>query len=84
MAIHRDPNAPATVRDVERVIATMAELLFDLQRSVCAAVPIALREALGADVDAARLKRAGEIIFAEIAARFRIAASATLLTIGGA
>ena len=55
MAIHRDPNAPATVRDVERVIATMAELLFDLQRSVCAAVPIALREALGADVDAARL-----------------------------
>jgi hypothetical protein len=42
MAKHRDPNAHATAYDVERVTATMAELSFDLERSVRAAVPIAL------------------------------------------
>jgi hypothetical protein len=65
MAKRLDPNAPATARDVERVVATMAELSLDLERSVRAAVPIA------------------QIIFAEIAARYRVAAGATLLTLRG-
>ncbi|MFZ1125383.1 MAG: hypothetical protein WAN59_09640 [Candidatus Baltobacteraceae bacterium] len=83
MAQDHDPNAPATARDVERVVATMAELSFDLQRSVCAAVPYALSETLGADIDAARLARVGQVICSEIAARYRVAAAATLLTIRG-
>jgi hypothetical protein len=70
MAKHRDPNAHATAYDVERVTATMAELSFDLERSVRAAVPIALAEALGAEIDPARLERVAQIIFAEIAMRY--------------
>ncbi len=81
MANRLDPNAPATARDVERVVARMAELSFDLERSVRAAVPSALSEALGAELDPARLERVAQIIFAEIAARYRVNAGATLLTL---
>ncbi len=83
MAKRHNPSAPATARDVERVVATMAELSFDLERSVRAAIPIALSEALGADVDSARLERVAQIIFAEIGARYRVNAGATLLTLRG-
>jgi hypothetical protein len=81
MAQHPDPNAPATARDVERALATMAELSLDLLRAIRAAVPIALQETLGAELDPARLERVAEVILAETAARFRIGAGATLLTI---
>ena len=59
----------------------MAELSFDLERSVRAAVPIALAEALGTETDPARLERVAQMIFAEIAARYRVNAGATLLTL---
>ncbi len=81
MAKRGDPDAPATARDVERIVLTMAELSFDLERSVRAAVPIALSEALGAELDPARVERVAQVIFAEIAARYRVAAGATLLTL---
>ncbi|MGB8267578.1 MAG: hypothetical protein WCE44_14725 [Candidatus Velthaea sp.] len=81
MAQHPDPHAPATARDVERALATMAELSLDLMRAIRAAVPIALHETLGADLDPARLERVAEVILEETAARFRVVAGATLLTI---
>ncbi len=56
--------------------ALRTALSFDLERSVRAAVPIALAVALGAEIDPARLERVAQIIFAEIAMRYRVAAGA--------
>ena len=81
MAQHPDPDTPATARDVERALATMAEFSLDLLRAIRAAVPIALEETLGAELDPGRLERVAEVILTETAARFRVGAGATLLTI---
>jgi hypothetical protein len=84
MANLHNPNVPATASDVERMAASLSELLLDLLRSVRSAVPIALSEVLGADIDTGRRVRVAEVIFREVAARYRVAASATLLATGGA
>jgi hypothetical protein len=83
MAHHLNPDTPATAADVERLAAVMAELSLDLMRSIRAAVPIALRETLAGAVEPALVERVAEVIFAETAARYRVAAAATLLTVGG-
>jgi hypothetical protein len=52
----------------------MAELSFDL-RAMRAAVPIAQRETLGAELDSERLERVAQVIFRETQSRYRVNAN---------
>jgi hypothetical protein len=52
----------------------MAELSFDL-RAMRAAVPIAQRETLGAELDAERLERVAQVTFRETQSRYRVNAN---------
>jgi hypothetical protein len=83
MTNHLNPDTPATAADVAHFTAVMAELSLDLMRSIRAAVPIALHETLAGALEPALIERVAEVIFAETDARYRVAAAATLLTVGG-
>jgi hypothetical protein len=80
MEQHLDPDAPTPV-SAERAVAVLAELSLDLLRAIQAAVPVALRETLDDVVEPALVERVAEVIFAETAARYRVAAAATLLAV---
>ena len=80
MEQHLDSNAPTPV-SAERAVAVLAELSLDLLRAIQAAVPVALRETLNDVVEPALVERVAEVIFAETAARYRVAAAATLLAV---
>lgn len=64
-----------------RIVAVFEEFSLDLIRSVRSAVPYALRARLGKEIEEERLLEVADAIFAEVAARYKVGAGATILAI---